>query len=280
MNLETHLLLINCPDQKGLTAGITRVLYESDQNLLQIKEHVDEVSAHYYIRITFTGSIQPDDLLRKLKNALPAGTGITLDPRQKKEIVVMATKEYHCLSDLLIRNHFGELNANIKAVIANRPELGEITEKLGIPFHCISHEAKSREAFEEEMFEKVESYDPDYVVLAKYMRIISPEYIRRFKHRIINIHHSFLPAFIGANPYKQAHDRGVKLIGATAHFVTEDLDEGPIITQKIIQADHSFSASAMRKAGQEVERMVLAEALRQVFEDRVFVTGNKTVIFS
>jgi formyltetrahydrofolate deformylase len=278
--MDNHLLLINCPDQKGLTAGITRVLFENDLNLLQIKEHVDEPTAHYYIRITFTGPIQPEKLQKELQAALPSGTGISLDPRQKKEIVVLATKEHHCLSDLLIRNHFGELNANIKAVIANRPELEEITARLGIPFHCVSHENKSKEDFEAELFGTVESYHPDYVVLAKYMRIISQEYIERFRHRIINIHHSFLPAFVGANPYKQAYERGVKLIGATAHFVTADLDEGPIITQKIIQVDHSYSASAMRKAGQEVERMVLSEALKYVFEDRVFVTGNKTVIFS
>jgi formyltetrahydrofolate deformylase len=278
--MNTHILLINCPDQKGLTASITRVLFENDLNLVQIKEHVDETSNHYYIRFTFTGDVVADKLVRELSGVLPKGTGITLNPRPVKDIVVLATKEYHCLSDLLVRHHFGELNANIKAVIANRPELGEITGRMGIPFHCISHEDKSREAFEQEIFARVESFNPDYVVLAKYMRIISPPYIQRFKHRIINIHHSFLPAFVGANPYKQAYDRGVKLIGATAHFVTKDLDEGPIITQKIIHVDHSFSATAMRKAGQEVERMVLAEALRFVFEDRVFVTGNKTVIFS
>jgi formyltetrahydrofolate deformylase len=199
--------------------------------------------------------------------------------RADRRIVVLASKEHHCLGDLLLRHAHHELQAKILAVVANHPVLQPLTERFGIPFHCHGHDDKSRPDHEAEILRTLREYDPDYVVLAKYMRILSPEFIARFRNRIINIHHSFLPAFIGASPYRQAFQRGVKIIGATAHFVTETLDDGPIISQSVIPVDHTYRVEDMAQAGREVEKQVLATALKLVFEDRVFLCGRRTVIF-
>jgi formyltetrahydrofolate deformylase len=193
--------------------------------------------------------------------------------------VVLASKEHHCLGDLLIRQAFGELNAKVLAVIANHAVLQPLVTKFELPFHFISHETLTREAHEAEMLRIIEPLQPDYLVLAKYMRVLTPEFVRRFPTRIVNIHHSFLPAFVGARPYQQAFDRGVKVIGATAHFVTEKLDEGPIVVQQVMPVDHTHTAHDLSQAGRDVEQMVLARALRLVFEERVFLCGNRTVIF-
>ncbi len=197
----------------------------------------------------------------------------------EKKIVVMVTKEYHCLSDILIRNHFKTLGATVQCVIGNHSDLKNFTEQFNIPFHLVSHENKSKENFEAELTNIILPYKPDYLILAKFMRILSPEFIESFRLKIINIHHSFLPAFVGANPYSQALKRGVKIIGATAHFVTNDLDEGPIITQKIIPVNHSYTLTDLIKAGRENETAALARAMQLVFEDRVFVYNNKTIVF-
>ena len=205
---------------------------------------------------------------------------IKLNPRKKKQLIVFATKEHHCLSDILTRHYFGELNGEIKCVIANHRDLREIVMKFGVDFVHVSHENKTKEAFENDILEITKKHNPDYLVLAKFMRILSPHFVAQYPQKIINIHHSFLPAFIGANPYRQAYERGIKIIGATAHFVTDNLDEGPIITQKTNQVDHSYSAEDMKNSGRDIERLALAEALGHALEDRIFVTGNKTVIFS
>jgi formyltetrahydrofolate deformylase len=164
-------------------------------------------------------------------------------------------------------------------VIGNHDVLQNICKRFDTPFHIVSHENKSKEVFESELFGVINQYQYDYLVLAKFMRILSPAFVELVPLRIVNIHHSFLPAFVGANPYKQAHMRGVKLIGATAHFVTNDLDEGPIIEQQSIPVNHTYTARDMIKAGKEVEKSVLAKALKMLFEDRVFVYNNKTVVF-
>ncbi|RRN76429.1 formyltetrahydrofolate deformylase, partial [Pseudoxanthomonas sp. SGD-10] len=191
----------------------------------------------------------------------------------------LVTKEYHCLSDILVRNHFKTLGATVEAVIGNYEVLGNICERFDVPFHYISHEGKEKTDYENEIKQQLSHYVFDYLVLAKYMRILSPDFVAAFPNRIINIHHSFLPAFIGANPYKRAFERGVKLIGATAHFVTNDLDEGPIIVQKTIPVNHNHSVTDMVRAGKEIEASVLAKALHLVVEDRVLVFNNKTIVF-
>jgi formyltetrahydrofolate deformylase len=202
-----------------------------------------------------------------------------VNPIPDKNIVVLVTKEYHCLTDILTRNYFKTLGASVQCVIGNHPDLKEITERFKIPFHLVTHEKKSKGEFEAGLKELINLYEPDYLVLAKFMRILSPEFVKAFPFRIINIHHSFLPAFVGSNPYKQAFERGVKIIGATAHFVTNDLDEGPIITQQVIPVNHSLSLKDLIRTGRENETSALAKAMHLVFDDRVFVYKNKTVVF-
>lgn len=277
---DKHILLISCTDEMGLISKISSIVFAHGLNIILMRECVEEESNRFFMRMTLSGDLDIPRLLKVLKQSIPADAWVSINPKEKKDIVLFATKEYHCVSDLLNRHHFGELPANIKAVIANYEVLRSYSEKLDIPFHFVSHEGKSREEYEAELLAITLQYSPDYLVLAKYMRILSPQFVAHFENRILNIHHSFLPAFIGANPYKQAYERGVKLIGATAHFVNNDLDEGPIIVQRVIPVDHGFSAKDMIAAGHEVERSVLAEALRLVLEDRVFVSGNKTIVFS
>lgn len=185
----------------------------------------------------------------------------------------------HCFGDCGRISMGGALDVEIAAVVGNYDVLADLTEKFGIPYHTVSHEGLSREEHEEQVLAVVGQYEPDYLVLAKYMRVLTPAFVRAYPYRIINIHHSFLPAFIGARPYQQAFDRGVKIIGATAHFVTNDLDEGPIIEQAVINVNHTFNAEAMAKAGRDVERSVLSSALANVLDEKVFVYGNRTVVF-
>ena len=235
-----------------------------------------------YKRVIPTRSLakrSQEQLLKDLYTALPEEVEIELTDKKKKDIIILATKEHHCLSDLLIRHAFDELQANILCVVSNYQTLEDLTHKFNIPFHFVSHEGKSREAHEAQLLEIIKPYHPEFLVLAKYMRILSAEFVTHFSRRIINIHHSFLPAFIGANPYAQAYERGVKIIGATAHFVNNNLDEGPIIAQNVIPVNHTQSAKEMTQAGRDVEKIVLANALRLVFNEQVFVYRNKTIIF-
>ena len=231
------------------------------------------------MRTEFSGSAAPAAILKELRPKLPKNAGVQLGINRKKDIVLFVTKEHHCLGDLLVRHTYGELHANILAVVSNHSSLDSLADSFDIPFFYVSHENRSRASHEAEILKILGKYKPEYLVLAKYMRIFSRAFVARFENRIINIHHSFLPAFAGANPYQQAADRGVKIIGATAHFVTGELDKGPIIAQDVIPVDHSHSVDHMTQAGRDVEKIVLARALRLAFEDRIFVSGHKTILF-
>ncbi|GAB4465077.1 MAG: formyltetrahydrofolate deformylase [Thermoflexibacter sp.] len=276
---DQYILRIDCPDEKGLVHKITGVLYHNDLNIIRTDEFVDKESAYFFMRIEFAGNTDENKIISGLIGILPSNSNISLNKAHKKNIIILATKEHHCLGDLLIRYHFNELNANILAVVSNHEVLHSLTEKFNIPFHFVPHENKSREEHESEVLHIVNAYRPDFLVLAKYMRVLTADFASYFPNKIVNIHHSFLPAFIGANPYRQAYQRGVKIIGATAHFVNENLDEGPIIAQSVIPVDHTENATDMARLGRDVEKIVLAKALKLVFEDRVFVKDNKTVIF-
>jgi len=276
--LSSTILLIHCPDESGLIHKITGVIYRYNLNIVSNGEFVDRVGNRFFMRTEFSGA-PPTDLLHDLQVLLPTNASVKLTSLKNKDVVIMATKEHHCLGDLLIRHHYKELNATIKGVISNYPDLEDITKRFGIPFHCVSHEGKTREEHEKEIYAVVKTYKPEFIVLAKYMRILTPAFISLFNNRIINIHHSFLPAFTGANPYAQAFERGVKIIGATAHFVNESLDEGPIIAQSVIPVAHSHSIKEMTQAGRDVEKQVLAHSLDLVLKEKVFVHGNKTIIF-
>lgn len=272
-------ILVNCTDEKGLIYKITRVLYENGLNIVKNKEFVDEDTTRFFMRTEAEGEADQRVLLEALTAVLPPNSRIEVVPDRKKRLIILATRENHCLGDLLMRNHFNEWNAEIKAVISNYDLLKDFTERFNLPYHHIAAEALSREAHEQLLISAINNYAPDYIVLARYMRILTPGFVQQYKDRIINIHHSFLPAFIGAHPYRQAYDRGVKIIGATAHFVNNNLDEGPIICQNVIPVDHSQNAAEMARAGRGIEKMVLAQALKLVLEDKVMLSGNKTVIF-
>ena len=273
------VIVIQCADQTGLVSAITGVLAAKKLNIVSLREHVDQTENRFYMRLEVTEAFEADLLLSEFQRVLPPAALITINPLPHKKIVVLVTKEYHCLADILVKNYFSSLGATVSAVIGNYPDLEDICKRFNIPFFFVSHENKDKATFEDEMTEIILPYAPEYLVLAKFMRILSPAFVAQFPKQIINIHHSFLPAFIGANPYKKAFERGVKLIGATAHFVTNDLDEGPIITQQTISVNHSQVTADMVKTGKEIETSVLAKALRLVFDDRVFVYRNKTVVF-
>ena len=276
---QRHILLTDCDDSEGLVALISTELFKRKVNILSNREFVDPATGRFFMRTEYTGQADNSELLEALKKILPSNATVRLAPKSKKRLVVLATKEPHCLGDLLIRCEYNNLNATIEAVIANRAALGPLVEKFKVPFHLVSHSGKERLEHALLMADIIDSYNPDYIVLAKYMRILPLEFVNRYTNRIINIHHSFLPAFIGANPYKQAYERGVKIIGATAHFVTGDLDQGPIIEQDVISTNHRMTSQLMSKAGKDVEKIVLARAVDNVVNDRVFVSLNKTVIF-
>ncbi|KAA3440896.1 formyltetrahydrofolate deformylase [Rufibacter hautae] len=270
---------MDCPDRKGLIFTITQIVFRNNLNITSNDEFVDRQQNHFFMRAELAGQVQPEVLVAELRAELPPEAHIRLVPERKKDIVILVTKEHHCLGDLLLRHEYGDLNANIRAVIGNYAELDSLVSRFGIPFHHVSHENKTREEHDQEMSQVIAAYAPEYVVLAKYMRVLSSGFVAQFPNRIINIHHSFLPAFIGANPYRQAYERGVKIIGATAHFVNSDLDEGPIIAQNVIQVNHTQDARDMAQSGRDVEKIVLAQALKLVFAEKVFVSNNKTIIF-
>lgn len=269
---------ITCTDEKGLVYRISEVLLENGLNIIKNDEFVDSEKSLFFMRTEVAGIADPQKVIVQLKDQI-GDCEIELSSNKPKDAVVFVTKEHHCLSDLLIRNQFKDLNFNILAVVGNYENLRDLTEKFDIPFHYISTENMTRDEHENLIKETLKNYQFDYLVLAKFMRILSSDFVADFKGKIINIHHSFLPAFIGANPYKKAFERGVKIIGATAHFVTNDLDEGPIIYQDIIKVTHSKTAKDLAKLGRDVEKNVLANALKLVFEDKVFIDGNKTIIF-
>jgi formyltetrahydrofolate deformylase len=277
--MAKKVLLIECKDEKGIIYKVSKILFENNLNIQSNSEFVDNENNKFFMRTEIIGEFDAKKILKELKNALPKSANILLNDNKKKNIVVLVTKEHHAIGDLLVRNEFNDVNARIQSVIGNYDILKPLVEKFNIPYHFISHENLTRKEHEQNIIHLLEKYNPDFIVLAKYMRILSPEFVQKFKNKIINIHHSFLPAFVGAKPYKQAFDRGVKIIGATAHFVNNNLDEGPIIAQDVISVDHSDNALKMATLGKDVEKIVLARALKLVFEDRVFVNGNKTVIF-
>lgn len=277
--MPTHILLIDCPDETGLVHRITGVLCRHDCNIISNGEFVDRDRAHFFMRTEFSGEIEAGTIERELRAILPARAQIRMADDVPRRIVVLATKEPHCLGDLLVRHEYGELNANILAVISNHAMLGGLVKRFGLPFHHVSHETLDRAAHEVALLATIARYSPEYIVLAKYMRILTPAFVSQFPQRIINIHHSFLPAFAGAGPYRQAFERGVKIIGATAHFVNADLDTGPIIAQDVISVTHSHTAADMAHAGRDVEKIVLARALKLVCQERVFLSGNRTIIF-
>ncbi len=278
--MEQKILLTECSDAVGLIARVTSICFKYNYNIVHQDQFASE-DGRFFMRTVLSGIFaNEENFLSEVRLVLPKDAIVRLNGQQKRKLAILVTKEAHCLGDILMKAYSGALNADIVMVAGNYPELGDLARRFDVPFHLVSHEGISREEQEQRMCEVIDAADPDYVVLAKYMRILSPRMVGHYPlGKLINIHHSFLPAFIGAKPYQQAFDRGVKIIGATAHFVTNNLDEGPIIEQDVIKVNHRYDAATMAKAGRDVERLVLMRALNKVLDDKVFIHGNKTVVF-
>ncbi len=277
---EQYRILIQCNDEKGLVYKVSSIFYHRNLNILSNNEFVDKTHNKFFMRSVVSGEADMEALKNELIAVLPDDVHLEVIAPRKKRIVLMATKESHALGDILIRYEAGELDAVIVGVVSNYDTLEPLVSKFDIPFYAVSHEGLDRETHEQKVLECLSSLgEIDYMVLAKYMRILTPNFVDAYEDKIINIHHSFLPAFIGANPYKQAYERGVKIIGATAHFVNNHLDEGPIIAQNVIHIDHAYGWEDMQRSGRDVEKIVLSRALKLALEDRIFVHTNRTVIF-
>ena len=274
-----YILKVSCDDEKGLILRISEIVVKNGLNYLSTNEFVDHENHRFYMRAVLDGELEVKGFVNTLLAFLPRSAQVFCEEVRRKNIVVMATKENHCLGDILIRENSGDLNANVLAVVANHEDLREFASKFDVPFICVPSDGVGREEHEKMVLNELKKFNFDYLILAKYMRILSSDFVLNYEEKIINIHHSFLPAFIGANPYKQAYERGVKIIGATAHFVTECLDEGPIITQDVVLVNHEMDWQDMRRAGRNIEKVVLTRALDLVFDETVFVYKNKTVIF-
>jgi formyltetrahydrofolate deformylase len=276
--MKKYVLLVACPDQCGLISNGTKVLADNGLNIIDQHETVEKQSGIFFMRTVFEGDID-DSLQQKLKAVFKGASTFELKEKVLPKVVVMASKEYHCLGDLLLKHKFNDLGAEILSVVSNHDTLKGLVERFDLPFVHIPVKGKKRDEHEKEVIKTLKSYDYDYIITAKYMRIFSPEFVGHFANKIINIHHSFLPAFIGHDPYQQAFDKGVKLMGATAHFINEELDQGPIITQKVMPIEQEWSIDQMIYQGRQAEVVALSKALEKVFDERVIVVKNKTIIF-
>jgi formyltetrahydrofolate deformylase len=274
-----HILTVQCPDRPGLIHKITSAILDQNANIVSNQEFVELEEKVFFLRAEIENLSNPKILLDQIQNILSPESIVNLANLTKDKVVILASKESHCVGDLLMRVRFNELPMEILEVISNHSVLSELIYDFHLPFSYISHEGKERMIHETEIDARLQSLNPDWIILAKYMRILSPEFTDKWKEKIINIHHSFLPAFVGAKPYKQAYDRGVKIIGATAHFVTKDLDQGPIIAQDVIRVNHSHNPQKLSLLGRDLEKIVLARAVRLVLEKRVMVWKNKTIVF-
>ncbi len=278
------VLLIACPDRRGIVAGVAEFILRHDGNIVHAEQHVDAIDGTFFQRVEFELdglSIGRDEISTALE-PLRAEFQLDVDIRftdHRPRTVLLASKQPHCLYDLLTRWRTGEIGADIVAVIANHPDHAEACQQLGIDYVFLPI-TDGKEAQEQRLLEELRARDTELTILARYMQILSSRVVDAYPNRIINIHHSFLPAFVGANPYRQAHDRGVKLIGATAHYVTDDLDEGPIIEQEVARVTHRDDVASLTRRGRDLETIVLSRAVRAHLEHRVLVYGHKTVVFS
>ncbi|MCP4271784.1 MAG: formyltetrahydrofolate deformylase [Gammaproteobacteria bacterium] len=281
---RTFCLVTSCPDTIGIVAKVSHFIAEHAGSLIESNHHTDIADNWFYMRnvINVDPMKTTIDEIRELFSPLAKQFDMEWhlrDVQQPQKVVLLASHASHCLADLLHRWHSGELHCEIPCVISNHENLRSMVEWHGIPFHYVPVPKENKQQAFDKMNEIIERHNAETIVLARYMQIIPPELCSRYKGQLINIHHSFLPSFIGANPYVKAYERGVKLIGATCHYVTEDLDEGPIIEQDVIRVSHSSKKEDMVRLGKDVEKQVLARGLRYHLEDRVIVRGNKAVVF-
>ena len=279
---STAILLIDCPDRKGLVAAVANLLYAHGANIIHADQHQDPEAGLFFMRVEWTLEGFELPLFRAEFETLAAGLAMNWQLELSTEapsVAIFVSQQLHCLVDLLHRQRSGELNCNIAAVISNHEDGRAIAEFQGAPFHLIPVAEVGKAEAERRQFQLLDAAGVQLIVLARYMQILSPAFVRRYPGRIINVHHSFLPAFIGAKPYHQAFQRGVKLIGSTSHYVTEVLDDGPIIEQDVMRISHRDQVRDLAEKGRDLERIVLSRAVRWHLEHRILRYGNKTVVF-
>lgn len=280
----TYRLVIGCPDRVGIVARVSQFVADRGGWLTEANYHSDSESGWFYMRNEIKASSLNIDSQQFCRDFEQLAAEYSMewylrDSSRPQKVVILASHASHCLADLLHRWHSGEMFYDIPCVISNHENLRSMVEWHGIPFHHVPVDKEDKTVAFAKMEDIIARHDAETIVLARYMQIIPPGLCKRFAGKLINIHHSFLPSFVGANPYQKAYDRGVKLIGATSHYVTEVLDEGPIIEQDVIRVNHRHSKDDLVRLGKDVEKSVLARALRNHLEDRVIVHGNKTVVF-
>jgi formyltetrahydrofolate deformylase len=284
---NSAVLLISCPDRKGIVATISDFVFNHNGNILHADEHADEGSNLFLMRVEFDPAefdIDLGDLGDFSRHFTPIAEKFEMQWRlarsnYRQRMIILVSKYDHCLVDLLYRHKSGELACDIPLIISNHPDNQPIADFYGIPYLTVPVPKDSKHQAEEKILGLLQQHNPDFMVLARYMQILSNEFVNQYPQRIINIHHSFLPAFVGAKPYHQAFTRGVKLIGATSHYVTEVLDDGPIIEQDVVRISHRDSLDDLLQKGRDLEKVVLSRAVRWHIENRVLLYGNKTVVF-
>ncbi|GAA4414725.1 formyltetrahydrofolate deformylase [Advenella faeciporci] len=280
---KDYILTVSCPDRTGIVHAISGFLLELNGNILDSQQFGDEETRQFFLRVHF--SLETAQDLDSLKQKFtPLGEQFNMNwnlysAQQKARILIMVSKQGHCLNDLLFRAHHGSLPVDIVGIGSNHRDYESLAASYGIPFHYLPITPETKPAQEQQIIQLVEDLNVDLVVLARYMQILSDNLCQALQGRAINIHHSFLPSFKGARPYHQAHARGVKIIGATAHYVTADLDEGPIIEQDIQYVDHTMTADDLAQVGSDTESLVLSRAVKHHVEHRILLNGHKTVIF-
>jgi len=282
---NTAILLLSCPDRKGVVAAIADFIYRHNGNILHADEHGDLDSGMFQMRVEFDPVDFSIDLAEFSKPFLPIAQKFEMHWRlaqssYRPRMIILVSKHDHCLVDLLYRHKSGELACDIPLIISNHPDNQPIAEFYCIPYITVPVPKDNKCEAEQKILDLLKQHSPDFIVLARYMQILTEGFVARYPNRIINIHHSFLPAFAGAKPYQRAHSRGVKIIGATSHYVTAELDAGPIIEQEVIRVNHKDSADDMVRKGKDVEKMVLSRAIRYHLQNQVLIYNNKTVIFA
>ncbi|MCB1069362.1 MAG: formyltetrahydrofolate deformylase [Verrucomicrobia bacterium] len=284
MNSTSAILLVHCPDRRGINAAITKFVADHQGNILDYDQHVDDEAGIYFARIEWDmeGFALTREQIVLAFTPLAQGYDITWQlyfSDTTPRMALMVSKLPHCLYDLLARWQTGELDVEIPLIVSNHPDLEPVAQRFGIDFHHIPVSAQTKPQQEAKQIALLKDYKADFVVLARYMQILSGDFVRHYPNRIINIHHSFLPAFAGAKPYHAAHERGVKIIGATSHYVTEDLDEGPILAQDVMTVSHKDAVTDLVRKGKDLEKIVLAHAVWLHRNRKILVYGNRTVIF-
>ncbi|HLV64241.1 MAG TPA: formyltetrahydrofolate deformylase [Polyangiaceae bacterium] len=284
MGSELATLLVSCRDRRGIVAALAQVLFGHGANILDADQHTDPVAQQFFqrIRVDLSELLTDKGTLERAIAEVAQRFGMTYRlyyAERVKRVALFVSKYEHCLYDLLLRHRGGELACHIPVIVSNHPDLAPVAREFGIEYVVIPKDPASQEAAEARELELLAEHNIDLVVLARYMRVLSAKFVSAWENRVINIHHSFLPAFVGQKPYHQAYERGVKLIGATAHYATAVLDQGPIIEQDVIRCSHKDSVEDLVRKGRDLEKVVLARAVRLHLDDRILVYDNKTVVF-